>query len=431
MRQLNIGICGLGTVGSGVLSVLQNNSDIIREKSSCLIHVTHVATRNTNHKCNVENIQFSKDIFEVARDSDIDLVVELIGGTSSALELIMLAISNGKHVVTANKALIAEHGRSILQAAYEANVIVAFEASVAGGIPILKSIREGLVANKINWLAGIINGTTNFILSEMSSKGRSFEAVLEEAQKRGYAEADPTFDIEGIDASQKLSILTSMSFGMPLPLDHLFTEGITEILLKDVYFAKELGFTLKHIGICRDHGEQIEARVHPALIPDSSILSSVNGVSNAVMINGNAVDTTLYYGPGAGSTPTASSVIADIVEVAKSDKNAYSSLGFPVETLCQRKMLDIDSVKCGFYVRFTVVNKTGVLSEITKIMADSALSIESIIQRDVEDDSTRVDIVLLSSKTTQSNLSSVLRKITKLDSVSDEFVILRVEYLDN
>ena len=431
MRQLNIGICGLGTVGSGVLSVLQNNSDIIREKSSCLIHVTHVATRNAKHGCNVENIQFSKDIFEVARDSDIDLVVELIGGTSSALELVMLAISNGKHVVTANKALIAEHGTSILQAAYEANVIVAFEASVAGGIPILKSIREGLVANKINWLAGIINGTTNFILSEMSSKGRSFESALEEAQKRGYAEADPTFDIEGIDASQKLSILTSMSFGMTLPLDHLFTEGITEIPLKDVYFAKELGFTLKHIGICRDHGEQIEARVHPALIPDSSILSSVNGVSNAVMINGNAVDTTLYYGPGAGSTPTASSVIADIVEVAKSDKNAYSSLGFPVEKLCQRKMLDIDLVECGFYVRFTVVNETGVLSKITKIMADSALSIESIIQRDVEDDSNRVDIVLLSSKTTQSNLSPVLRKITELDSVSDEFVILRVEYLDN
>ena len=302
---------------------------------------------------------------------------------------------------------------------------------MAGGIPILKSIREGLVANKINWLAGIINGTTNFILSEMSSKGRSFESVLEEAQKRGYAEADPTFDIEGIDASQKLSILTSMSFGMTLPLDHLFTEGITEIPLKDVYFAKELGFTLKHIGICRDHGEQIEARVHPALIPDSSILSSVNGVSNAVMINGDAVDTTLYYGPGAGSTPTASSVIADIVEVAKSDKNAYSSLGFPVEKLCQRKMLDIDLVECGFYVRFTVVNETGVLSKITKIMADSALSIESIIQRDVEDDSNRVDIVLLSSKTTQSNLSPVLRKITELDSVSDEFVILRVEYLDN
>ena len=431
MRQLNIGICGLGTVGSGVLSVLQNNSDIIREKSSCSIHVTHVATRNANHGCNVENIQFSKDIFEVARDSDIDLLVELIGGTSSALELIMLAISNRKHVVTANKALIAEHGTSILQAAYEANVTVAFEASVAGGIPILKSIREGLVANKINWLAGIINGTTNFILSEMSSKGRSFESVLEEAQKRGYAEADPTFDIEGIDASQKLSILTSMSFGMHLPLDHLFTEGITEIPLKDVYFAKELGFTLKHIGICRDHGEQVEARVHPALIPDSSILSSVNGVSNAVMINGDAVDTTLYYGPGAGSTPTASSVIADIVEVAKSDKNAYSSLGFPVEKLCQRKMLDIDLVECGFYVRFTVVNETGVLSKITKIVADSALSIESIIQRDVEDDSNRVDIVLLLSKTTQSNLSPVLRNITELDSVSDEFVILRVEYLDN
>ena len=220
-------------------------------------------------------------------------------------------------------------------------------------------------------------------------------------------------------------------FGMHLPLDHLFTEGITEIPLKDVYFAKELGFTLKHIGICRDHGEQVEARVHPALIPDSSILSSVNGVSNAVMINGDAVDTTLYYGPGAGSTPTASSVIADIVEVAKSDKNAYSSLGFPVEKLCQRKMLDIDLVECGFYVRFTVVNETGVLSKITKIVADSALSIESIIQRDVEDDSNRVDIVLLSSKTTQSNLSPVLRKITELDSVSDEFVILRVEYLDN
>tara|TARA_B100000963_G_scaffold179671_1_gene156109 strand:- start:742 stop:2037 length:1296 start_codon:yes stop_codon:yes gene_type:complete len=431
MRQLNIGICGLGTVGSGVLSVLQNNSDIIREKSSCLIHVTHVATRNTRHGCNVENIQFSKDIFEVAKDSNIDLVVELIGGMSSALELIMLAISNGKHVVTANKALISEHGTSILQAAHEANVIVAFEASVAGGIPILKTIREGLVANKINWLAGIINGTTNFILSEMSSKGRSFESVLEEAQKRGYAEADPTFDIEGIDASQKLSILTSMSFGMPLPLDHLFTEGITEIPLKDFYFAKELGFTLKHIGICRDHGEQVEARVHPALIPDSSILSNVNGVSNAVMVNGNAVDTTLYYGPGAGSTPTASSVISDIVEVAKSDKNTYSSLGFPLEKLCQRKMLDINSVECGFYVRLTVVNKAGVLSEITKIMADSALSIESIIQRDVEDDSTRVDIVLLSSKTTQSNLSPVLSKITELDSVSDEFVMLRVEYLDD
>ena len=431
MKELNIGICGLGTVGSGVFDVLSSNSRIMFEKSSCEINIVHIATRSDNHSCDIGDIQYSKDVFQVAKDPNVDLVVELIGGTDVAFELVMLAISNKKHVVTANKALIAEFGAIILEAAMNADVNVAFEASVAGGIPVLKGIREGLVANNINWLAGIINGTTNFILSEMSVRKTPFEVVLAEAQSKGYAEADPTFDVEGIDASQKLAILASLSFGIPLSVSEFFVEGITSILLEDVSFAKELGFTVKHIGICREINGRLEARVHPALIPDSSLLAHVNGVSNAVMVNSDAVDTTLFYGPGAGSKATASSVIADIIDVAKSRESAcFSSLGYPIDRLKRKDIMNIEDIECGFYIRFIALDKAGVLSEITTIMANASVSIESIIQRDHVSKIDHVNVVIITSKIKHSTLDPVVKKIKKLKNVVDEIVLIRVEHLD-
>ncbi len=431
MKELNIGICGLGTVGSGVFDVLSSNSRIMFEKSLCKINIVHIATRSDNHKCNVGDIQYSKDVFQVAKDPNVDLVVELIGGTDVAFELVMLAISNKKHVVTANKALIAESGSIILEAARNANVNVAFEASVGGGIPVLKSIREGLVANKINWLAGIINGTTNFILSEMSIKKTAFGVVLTEAQSKGYAEADPTFDVEGIDAAQKLAILASLSFGIPLSVSEFFVEGVTNILLEDITFAKELGFTVKHIGICRETNGRLEARVHPALIPYSSLLAHVNGVSNAVMVNSDAADTTLFYGPGAGSKATASSVIADIIDVAKSPESpCFSSLGYPIDRLKRRDIINIEDIDCGFYFRFIARDKAGVLSELTTTMAEASVSIESIIQRDHASKTDHVNIVILTNKIKYSALDPVVKKIKKLENMVDDIVLIRVEKLD-
>lgn len=431
MKELNIGICGLGTVGSGVFDVLSSNSRIMFEKSLCEINIVHIATRSDNHKCDVGDIQYSKDVFQVAKDPNVDLVVELIGGTDVAFELVMLAISNKKHVVTANKALIAESGSIILEAAINANVNVAFEASVGGGIPVLKSIREGLVANKINWLAGIINGTTNFILSEMSIKKTAFGVVLTEAQSKGYAETDPTFDVEGIDAAQKLAILASLSFGIPLSVSEFFVEGVTNILLEDITFAKELGFTVKHIGICRETNGRLEARVHPALIPYSSLLAHVNGVSNAVMVNSDAADTTLFYGPGAGSKATASSVIADIIDVAKSPESpCFSSLGYPIDRLKRKDIINIEDIDCGFYIRFIARDKAGVLSELTTTMAEASVSIESIIQRDHASKIDHVNIVILTNKIKYSALDPVVKKIKKLDNMVDDIVLIRVENLD-
>jgi len=317
VKSVQVGICGLGTVGAGTVQVLSRNKLEIQASANCAITIAHIGARRDNPLCDLSNVRVSRDVFAVADDPDVDVLVELIGGTTDARELVLRAIANGKHVVTANKALIAEYGNEIFAAAERNNVCVAFEAAVAGGIPIIKVLREGLVANRIEWLAGIINGTGNFILTEMAQKGRDFDDVLAEAQKLGYAEADPTFDVEGIDAAHKLVILASIAFGMPLQFDHVYTEGISKIEAQDLSYAKELGYRVKHLGMARRIGDKVEMRVHPTLIPEKRLIAHVNGVMNAIMVKGDAVGSTIYSGPGAGAEPTASAVVADIVDIAR------------------------------------------------------------------------------------------------------------------
>lgn len=434
MRSVNIGICGLGTVGAGVYNVLNRNSKQINSRANCDIVVSQVGARRDNPNCDTADTDVSRDIFDVARNPDIDIVVELIGGTDVAFELVMLALENGKHVVTANKALIAMHGMEIFAAAESRGLIVAYEAAVAGGIPIIKALREGLAANRINWLAGIINGTTNFILSEMDSKGREFADVLTEAQEKGYAEADPTFDVEGIDAAHKLVIMASLAFAMPLNLDGIFTDGITKLEPQDVGYARELGYAIKHLGITRQTENGVELRVHPTLVPESCLIAGVNDVSNAVMVNADAVGTTLYYGPGAGSEPTASSVIADIVDVARTMGSAVDSwvpaLGCNSASLQQQTIMAIEDIDTSFYIRFAALDKPGVLSDITKIMADAGISIEAIIQREQPAGEDYVNVIILTNVTREKLLDAAVENIEQLETVRGNVSFIRVEHLD-
>ena len=434
MRSVNIGICGLGTVGAGVYNVLNRNSKQINSRANCDIVVSQVGARRDNPNCDTADTDVSRDIFDVARNPDIDIVVELIGGTDVAFELVMLALENGKHVVTANKALIAMHGMEIFAAAESRGLIVAYEAAVAGGIPIIKALREGLAANRINWLAGIINGTTNFILSEMDSKGREFADVLTEAQEKGYAEADPTFDVEGIDAAHKLVIMASLAFAMPLNLDGIFTDGITKLEPQDVGYARELGYAIKHLGITRQTENGVELRVHPTLVPESCLIAGVNDVSNAVMVNADAVGTTLYYGPGAGSEPTASSVIADIVDVARTMGSAADSwvpaLGCNSASLQQQTIMAIEDIDTSFYIRFAALDKPGVLSDITKIMADAGISIEAIIQREQPAGEDYVNVIILTNVTREKLLDAAVENIEQLETVRGNVSFIRVEHLD-
>ena len=434
MRSVNIGICGLGTVGAGVYNVLNRKSKQINSRANCDIVISQVGARRDNPNCDTADTDVSRDIFDVARNPDIDIVVELIGGTDVAFELVMLALENGKHVVTANKALIAMHGMEIFAAAESRGLIVAYEAAVAGGIPIIKALREGLAANRINWLAGIINGTTNFILSEMDSKGREFADVLTEAQEKGYAEADPTFDVEGIDAAHKLVIMASLAFAMPLNLDGIFTDGITKLEPQDVGYARELGYAIKHLGITRQTENGVELRVHPTLVPESCLIAGVNDVSNAVMVNADAVGTTLYYGPGAGSEPTASSVIADIVDVARTMGSAVDSwvpaLGCNSASLQQQTIMAIEDIDTSFYIRFAALDKPGVLSDITKIMADAGISIEAIIQREQPAGEDYVNVIILTNVTREKLLDAAVENIEQLETVRGNVSFIRVEHLD-
>jgi homoserine dehydrogenase len=358
---------------------MSRNLAAINARSNCQISIAQVGCRRDNVACDLSKANITRDIFEVAQNPDIDIVVELIGGTTVAYELVMLALENGKHVVTANKALIAEHGMTIFAQAEARGLMVCYEAAVAGGIPIIKALREGLSANRINWLAGIINGTTNFILSEMDTKGREFADVLSEAQAKGYAEADPTFDVEGIDASHKLAILASIAFAMPLSLEGLFTDGITQLEPQDVAYARELGYVIKHLGIARQTDAGVELRVHPTLVPERSLIAGVNDVANAIMVNADAVGTTLFSGPGAGAEPTASSVIADIVDVARAMDSYPDSwvpaLGYSSSVIEPRTLMNIEDVETGFYIRFSALDKPGVLSDVTKIMGDAGIII--------------------------------------------------------
>jgi homoserine dehydrogenase len=432
VKSVKVGIAGLGTVGSGTVNVLKRNARDIARRVGCPIEITHIGARRDNAACDTSDIRLSRDIFAVATDPDIDILVELIGGIDTARELVLTAIRNGKHVVTANKALIAEHGNEIFQAAQDNGVDVAFEASVAGGIPILKSLGEGLAANHVNWLAGIINGTGNFILTEMEEGGRAFDDVLAEAQQLGYAEADPTFDVEGIDAAHKLTILASIAFGIPLQFSKVYTEGISRITTEDVASAAHFGYRIKHLGIAKDTGNGIELRVHPTLIPKETMLSAVNGVMNAIMIDGDAVGPTLFYGAGAGAEPTASAVVADIIELGRALTVDYDErvpyLGFHTDQMSDEPILTIEDVSCSFYLRLHVQDKTGVLADITRILSDNNVSIDALVQRDV--DQGLVPIVMMTHVVLEGDMSAALAKIGALDAVDSDIMRIRVEMLD-
>lgn len=435
MKPVNVGIVGLGTVGSGTFNVLSRNCEDIARRAGREILVTHVGARRDNPNANTSSVKVSRDIFDVVSDADVDIVVELIGGTTVARDLVMKAIENGKHVVTANKALIAEYGNEIFTAAQKKGVNVAFEAAVAGGIPIIKAIREGLSANRIAWVAGIINGTGNFILTEMAEKGRDFDDVLKEAQALGYAEADPTFDVEGVDAAHKLTILASIAFGIPLQFEKVYTEGISKITREDVSFAEELGYRIKHLGVTRQTASGVELRVHPTLIPEQCLIANVNGVMNAVMAQSDAVGPTLYYGPGAGSEPTASAVVADVVDVARAlttdPNNRVPHLAFQADQLSDQPILPIEEVETGYYLRMHVKDQPGVMAKIATVLSESQINIESIIQKDQADASSPVPLILVVRKVVESKMNQALEKIRALGVLADDVVRIRLETLDS
>jgi len=434
LKPVKIGICGLGTVGSGTFNVLTRNQREISARAGTEIIVEQVGARRDNPACDTSGNNVSRDVFDVVRNPDIDLVVELIGGTGIAKELVEEAIANGKHVVTANKALIAEFGNELFAKAEARGVTISYEAAVAGGIPIIKALREGLSANKIEWLAGIINGTGNFILTEMRDKGRDFADVLKEAQELGYAEADPTFDVEGIDAAHKLVILASIAFGMPLQFDSIFTEGISEIAPEDVIYAGELGYSIKHLGVARQSAAGVELRVHPTLIPKKSLIANVDGVMNAVMVKGDAVGPTMYCGPGAGAEPTASAVVADIVDMARvlgaEQVQGVAHLGFASSALQDIPVLPIEDVETAYYLRMTALDKPGVLSEVTQILSDSGISIEAVIQKEPSAGAAQVPLILLTNRTQEKNLLAAVAKIEALEAIAGTLTRIRLESLD-
>src|SRR5690554_2592867 len=388
LKDVNVGICGLGTVGGGTFNVLKRNAAIIAGRAGCNIRVVRVASRRSRDDLALGDVPFSTDIFDVVNDPAVDIVVELIGGYEVAKELVLAAIANGKHVVTANKALIAVHGNEIFQAAHEQGVIVAFEAAVAGGIPVIKSLREGLGANRIEWVAGIINGTGNYILTHMRDEGRAFEDVLAEAQALGYAEADPTFDVEGIDAAHKLTILASIAYGVPLQFEKAYTEGISRVTAEDVEQADNLGYVIKHLGISKRTDLGLELRVHPTLIPKERLLANVHGVKNAIAVMGDAVGPTLYYGAGAGAEPTASSVVADILDVARdiaTDHHyrvPYLAFSGISEDVSQLPIMPMEEIISAYYLRLLAVDRPGVLARVATILAEQGISIEALIQKE-------------------------------------------------
>ncbi|MDX1594014.1 MAG: homoserine dehydrogenase [Gammaproteobacteria bacterium] len=436
MDPVNVGLLGLGTVGAGTVNVLQRNAEEITRRAGRGIRVAHAAARDltATRACPTDGIRLTDDPFEVVRDPEVQVVAELIGGYEPARELVLEAIAQGKHVVTANKALIAQYGNEIFAAAHAQGVVVAFEAAVAGGIPVIRALREGLAANRIEWVAGIINGTGNFILTEMRDKGRDFSDVLAEAQQLGYAEANPVFDVEGIDAAHKLTILASIAFGIPLQFDRVYTEGITKITRGDVAYAEELGYRIKHLGIARRNGAGIELRVHPTLIPERRLLANVDGVMNAVLVMGDAVGPTLYYGAGAGAEPTASSVVADLVEVTRvltSDpENRVPHLAFRHDAMADLPILPIDEVHSAYYLRLQAVDKPGTLADVTRILAEREISIEAIIQKEPEEGATYVPVIILLQRVREREVDRAIAAIEALDIVEAPVTRIRVEALD-
>jgi homoserine dehydrogenase len=436
MKPINVGLLGIGTVGGGTWTVLTRNAEEITRRAGRPISITTVADRNLDRARAVTQgkANLVEDAFAVVRDPDIDIVVELIGGYTVAKELVLAAIENGKHVVTANKALLAMHGNEIFAAAQKKGVMVAFEAAVAGGIPIIKALREGLTANRIQWLAGIINGTTNFILSEMRDKGLPFETVLKEAQALGYAEADPTFDIEGNDAAHKATIMASIAFGIPMQYERAHIEGITRLEATDIAYAEQLGYRIKLLGIARKREDGVELRVHPTLIPARRLLANVEGAMNAVLVKGDAVGPTLYYGQGAGDEPTASAVIADLVDVTRmhtaDPEHRVPHLAFQPDQLEDLKVLPIEQCRCGYYMRMRVEDKPGVLADITRILADNEISIDALIQKEPAEGEAQTDIILLTHVTVEGNANQAIAQIEALPVVAGKVTRLRMEQLD-
>jgi len=435
LKPVKVGILGLGTVGGGTVNVLTRNAAEIARRAGRDIIISKASAKDLNKAriCNTDGIQLTSNPLDIINDPEIDIVLELIGGAGPVKDMVLQAIANGKHVVTANKSLIALHGNEIFAKASEKGVIVAFEAAVAGGIPIIKAIREGLSGNQIQWLAGIINGTGNFILTEMRDKGRDFNDVLAEAQALGYAEADPTFDVEGIDAGHKLTILASIAFGIPLQFDKVFTEGITQITRTDVEYAEQLGYRIKHLGIARRTEAGIELRVHPTLIPERRLIANVNGVMNAVLVKGDAVGPSLYYGAGAGAEPTASSVVADVIDVVRAltsdPENRVPHLAFQAQSIADIPVLASDQFKTSYYLRLHAEDKPGVLADVTRILAAHQISIEAIIQKQPLEDENIVPVILLTQITLEHKMNAAIAEIEALVTVTGKVNRIRLETL--
>lgn len=435
MKPINVGLMGVGTVGGGTATVLKRNAEEISRRAGRTIRLFMAANRDVARAEGVcgPDVTVVDDAFKIVEHPEVDIVVELIGGTSIARDLVLRAIENGKHVVTANKKLLAEHGNEIFALAHEKGVMVAFEAAVAGGIPIIKALREGLSANRIESIAGIINGTSNFILTEMREKGSNFADVLAEAQRLGYAEADPTFDVEGHDAGHKLTIMSAIAFGIPMQFSRCYLEGISQLTAKDIRYAEELGYRVKLLGLTRRTDKGIELRVHPTLIPEGRLIANVNGVMNAVLASGDAVGPTLYYGAGAGALPTASAVVADLVDVTRlltaDPGHQVPHLAFQPDRLQDLPILPIDEVVSSYYLRIQAADRTGVLANITRILAENGISIEAVIQKGSVSDGS-AEVVILTHRVQEKHVNTAIAAIEALESVSGKVVRLRMEELN-
>jgi len=435
MIPIHVGLLGIGTVGTGTFSVLRRNQEEISRRAGRGILIKAVADKDLAKARKVVGgeAETTDDAFALVRRPDIDIVVELIGGTKIAKDLILAAIENGKHVVTANKALLAVHGNEIFLAAQKKGVMVAFEAAVAGGVPIIKALREGLTANRIEWIAGIINGTSNFILSEMREKGSTFAEVLAQAQKLGYAEADPTFDIEGVDAAHKLTIMAAIAFGIPMQFDKVYTEGISKLTKEDIRYAEELGYRIKLLGITRRSAKGIELRVHPTLIPSKRLIANVEGVMNAILVKGDAVGPTLYYGAGAGAEPTASAVVADLVDVTRmhtaDPEQRVPHLAFQPDRMSDLPILSMEEVETSYYLRLRVLDRPGVLADVTRILADKSISIDAMVQKEPSEGEEQVDIIMLTHLTVEKNINDAIKRIESLPVISGKVTRIRLEEL--
>jgi homoserine dehydrogenase len=435
-NKINVGLIGAGTVGGGTYKILKENFNEIYRKTGKEIVVFALAEKDTKRAKEVvdDKTLIFEDAFDLVKDQNIHIVVELIGGTGISKDLVVEALKNNKHVVTANKALIAMHGEELVDLAIKHNVNLSYEAAVAGGIPIIKAIREGLAANKIEWIAGILNGTTNYILTEMKENNLAFEVALKQAQELGFAEADPTFDIEGVDAAHKITILASIAFGIPINFNAAHIEGISNLAQKDIIYAEELGYKIKLLGITKNTNDAIELRVHPTLIPEKRLVANVDGAMNAVLVKGDMVGPTMYYGAGAGSEPTASAVVADIIDLARNLESNNTTpipiLGFVKNAIKSKKMLSIEEINSEFYLRFSMGNESGVLAKITQVFAQHSISIDAMVQKEVQEDDEIVDIILVTSNMVEKEMNKIINEIEALPENKDKVVKLRIEQLN-